>query len=281
MIQRAVYSLWTKPMNDTYVGFNSEKALMECFALSLHFSKKWFKEVHLVTDKKGKKLIDKYGLKFTNVSTELEEALADVDKKNWALGKIYACKIQDKPFIHIDNDVILFKRLPDTFLSRDAAFQNTEAHTSHQFYGDMISFDKKNYNDPPIWYTFPSNEEGQSFNCGVIAFNKIELVQEWWNEAIKYVEYLKNIGGYRDVKYDLSSVMFEQHFVACMCKYHGLNIGMLTDYHEPSKSNYDYIDDELAEKLGYTHLIAQSKRKKEVEDKVSNAVKAIGIKLKK
>ena len=240
MIQRAVYSLWTKPMNDTYVGFNSEEALMECFALSLHFSKKWFKEVHLVTDNKGKELIDKYGLEFTDVSTALEEGLADVD----------------------------------------AAFQNTEAHTYHEFYGNMIDFDRDNYKTYPVWYTFPNNEEGQSFNCGVIAFNKIELVQEWWNEAIKYVKYLSDIGGYRDVKYNIPSVMFEQHFVASICKYYGLNIGMLTDYHEPSKSHYDHIDDELSEKLGYTHLIAQSKRQEYVEKKVKNAVKALGIELK-
>lgn len=280
MIERAVYSLWTKPMDDGYVGFNSEEALMECFALSLHFSKKWFKEVHLVTDKKGKDLIDRYGLEFTDVSTELEDALSDIDKKNWALGKIYACKIQDKPFIHIDNDVILFKPLPHTFLSRDAAFQNYERHSWHQFYGPMIDFDRDNYKNHPVWYKFPTNEEGQSFNCGVIAFNKIELVQEWWEEALKYAKYIDEIGGYCNGTINISSLIFEQHFIASMCNYYNVSVGMLTDYHEAWKYNSDFVDDELAERLGYTHLISQTKREKHVEEKVRNAVNALGIKLK-
>jgi hypothetical protein len=280
MIERAIYSLWTKPMDDGYVGFNSEEALMECFALSLHFSKKWFKEVHLVTDKKGKELIDAYGLEFTNVSIELEDALADIDKKNWALGKIYACKVQDKPFIHIDNDVILFKPLPDTFLSRDAAFQNNELHTWHRFYGGMIDFDRDNYKTPPVWYKFPTNEEGDSFNCGVIAFNRIELVQEWWDEALKYANYIDGIGGYSEGTINISSLIFEQHFVSSLCNHYGVSVGFLTDYYEHWEHNTHHINDTLAERLGYTHLISQTKREKHVEDKVKNAVKALGIELK-
>jgi hypothetical protein len=61
MIKRAVYSLWTKPMNGKTVGFNTEKNLIECFALSLHYTKKWFDEVHLVTDFEGKDLVEKFG----------------------------------------------------------------------------------------------------------------------------------------------------------------------------------------------------------------------------
>jgi hypothetical protein len=279
MIERAIYSFWTKPMEDTYVGFNSEESLIECFALSLHHSKKWFKEVHLITDLKGKALIDKYGLEFDYVTTELEEALADIDKNNWALGKIYACKIQDKPFIHIDNDVILFKPLPQSFLRAEAGFQNPENHTWHRFYGDMIDFDKKNYKTPPIWYTFPSIEDGKSYNCGIIAFNRIEVVQEWWDEALKYAMYLDNIGGYTDVSMNIPSLIFEQHFVASLCKHIGVRVCFLTDFHSSDTYNETHIDDDLAEKLGYTHLISCTKREKSVEEKVKKAVKALGIKI--
>jgi hypothetical protein len=279
MIERAIYSFWTKPMEDTYVGFNSEESLIECFALSLHHSKKWFKEVHLITDLKGKALIDKYGLEFDYVTTELEEALADIDKKNWALGKIYACKIQEKPFIHIDNDVILFKPLPQSFLRAEAGFQNHENHIWHRFYGPMIDFDRDNYKTPAIWYNFPSNEDGKSYNCGIIAFNRIEVIQEWWDEALKHAMYIDEIGGYPKDTISISSLIFEQHFIASICKHYSIRACMLTDFYSSEKHNATHIDDELAEKLGYTHLISTTKREKHIEEKVKKAVEVLGIKI--
>lgn len=276
MVERAVYSLWTKPMNGEFVGFNSEKTMMECFALSLYYSKKWFKEVHLVTDLKGKKLIKKWGLEFDHVNTDLESELKYVSKSNWALGKIYACKIQDKPFIHIDNDVILFKPLPETFLKSEAGFQNVEIHTHHTFYGDMISFDKKNYKTPAKWYKFPTNEIGKSFNCGIILFNKIDILKEWWGEAIKYVNYLKQVGGYGSEAWDLPSIVFEQHFIASICEEYKIKFKFLTDYHDNPEL---YVDNKLAKKLGYTHLISGAKRNSKIEEIVRERLLLEGIKL--
>lgn len=255
-------------MDGEYVGFNSEQALMECFALSLHYSKKWFDEVHLVTDIKGKKLIEKYGLEFNDVNVDLEYELKDVDKSNWSLGKIYACKIQDKPFVHIDNDVILFKKLPESFLNADAGFQNLELHSYHTFYGNMINFDKNNYKTPPKWYTFPTNDEGESYNCGLLLFNKISILQEWWDESIKYVNYLKEVGGYGNNAWDLPTILFEQHFISSICKEYKIKTSFLTDYHDNPKIDLNFIDEELAKKLGYTHLIAECKRKPDIEEKV-------------
>lgn len=58
MINRAVYSFWTKPQSkskELLCGFNSTEAFLDCLHLSVIFSKKWFKEVVMVTDLQGKK----------------------------------------------------------------------------------------------------------------------------------------------------------------------------------------------------------------------------------
>lgn len=47
MINKAIYSFWTKPMNDTYVGFNSEKVLIECMTLSAGFCRRYFSKVDI------------------------------------------------------------------------------------------------------------------------------------------------------------------------------------------------------------------------------------------
>lgn len=262
MIERAVYSLWTKPMNGEFVGFNSEKALMECFSLSLHYSKKWFKEVHFITDLKGKALIDKYGLKFDYVSTELEEALKDTSEKDWSLGKIYACKIQDKPFIHIDNDVILFKPLPDSFLRKDAVFQSPE-RGSWPYYNDMMDFDNLNYNNKPSWY---DTKNLKAYNCGLLGFNRLDFLNEWWETTLQHIEYLKLQNGYPSVSL-LPCLIFEQQYIGCLCDHYNYNVGLLTDY--GTDKNQEYITEDLAIKLGYTHLISQCKRQKDIEEKVS------------
>ena len=275
MIERAIYSLWTKPMDQEFVGFNSEQTLMECFALSLHYAKKWFKEVHFITDIKGKELVDQYGLTFDYISTELEDVLQDVDKKEWALGKIWACKIQDKPFIHIDNDVILFKQLPKDFLNKDAIFQNSE-NTEYilQSYIKMLKYDKMHYMDRPNWYDV---DELKAYNCGLLGFNRLDFLNEWWEAAVKHVDYLKQRNGYQ-FPGAVSPLIYEQQYVGCLCDEYDYVVGLLSDYSD-SPNPVIWIPDDLARKLGYTHLIAQSKRNPETEEKVRKRLMHEGIKL--
>lgn len=66
----------------------------------------------LVTDTAGKALlVDRMGLEFAEVSTELDR-LRDVDPGWWPLGKLIAYNLQDRPFVHLDNDVFLWRALP-------------------------------------------------------------------------------------------------------------------------------------------------------------------------
>jgi hypothetical protein len=275
MIERAVYSLWTSPMDDEHVGFNSEEALFNCFRLSLHHTKKWFKRVHLITDLKGRDLVKKYDLNFDKVSVDLEDAMWGIDKKHWALGKIYACKIQDVPFIHLDIDVILFKKLPDSLFSKDAIFQNSENKLErYSFYKDMMILDKKMYKNRPDWYDVNNLH---ALNCGLIGFNRLDFLEEWWIESLKYIEYLRvsddSDGGYKTL---ISSLIFEQQFVGCLCKNYGYSISKLTDL-DPKSSKIEWVSEGLSKFLGYTHLISASKRDSKVEDKVKGKLKLLDL----
>jgi len=53
MINKVVYSHWSKPAKDDAVGFNSKEAFANSAKLSTLMSKKWADEIELVTDKKG------------------------------------------------------------------------------------------------------------------------------------------------------------------------------------------------------------------------------------
>jgi hypothetical protein len=263
MIERAVYSLWTSPIEGEHVGFNTEEALFDCFKLSLYYTKQWFKEVHLVTDIKGKALIKKHGLKFDKIDIGLEESLKGIDKIHWALGKIYACKIQDKPFIHIDNDVIWFKKPPLKILTAEAAFQNTECKSLINWYSLLLNDAQDNYKNKPEWFNC---KDFKAYNCGIIAFNKLDFLSEWWEEALKYISYLRD-DCFVEYGQEITSLIFEQFAVYHLCKYYNYDVRVL--------SLKTHITEEVAIELGYTHLISGSKRDHKVELKVKNRLKQI------
>ena len=76
-------------------------------------------------------LVDQLGLPFSEVSTELER-LRDVDPGWWAtLGKLVAYSIQDRPFVHLDSDVFLWKGLPHHLLNSPVFTQNPEGFHHH------------------------------------------------------------------------------------------------------------------------------------------------------
>jgi hypothetical protein len=43
MVEKVVYSFWSKPMNSDNIGFNSEESFINCLKLSVFYSKKYFK----------------------------------------------------------------------------------------------------------------------------------------------------------------------------------------------------------------------------------------------
>ena len=264
MIDKAIYSFWTKPMGDKYVGFRSEKSLIECFSISVMMSRKHFSKVELVTDIKGKELlIDKYGLPFTSVSTELEEALKDIDQKHWAIGKIYACKIQKEPFIHIDNDVIWFKKPPIELLKADACFQNEEVDEEVDFnnmnsYHYLIKHAKDNYIDCPNYINWDNT---CAYNCGIIGFNRLEHLDTWWQAALKYIDYIDSYFGKEyDTWFELTCLIFEQFYIVSICDKFNYDVKFIKK---------DFVDDDTSKLLGYTHLISESKRTEYVEQLLS------------
>ncbi len=255
MIDKAIYSLWTKPMDDFLVGFNNEETFIKCLSISLEMSKNYFTHVELVTDFKGKELlIDKYGLKFTSVNTDLEHELKNINNRHWSIGKIYACKIQKEPFIHIDNDVIWSKKPHIDLLTSDACFQSVEIMK------DIVDGNNKSPYDYLINnFRLDSNyidwNITEAYNCGIVGFNKLDILETWWEEALKYIEY---IDSYK-LDNEIIPLIFEQFYIVNLCKHFNYNVKLISDF---SKSNNI---EEAADLLGYTHFVSDSKKTKENE----------------
>ena len=243
-IEKIVYSLWTKPSGnilENAVNWYSPKSQLLCLALTVLKSKEFFKEIELVTDSEGWEIIKKLNLPFTSVKTILD----DIPKEQhgfWALGKIYAYKAQDKPFVHLDNDAILWKGLPDWALNSEVFVQNTE---DEKWFEDVYMPVVNHANQtlkyfPPNW-----NITKEAFCTGIFGGTNIEFIQEYCNEALRFINDKKNKSGWNSITNKGSyCIIFEQYILACIAQNKGVDVTFF-DKH---------LNKENLEALGYTHI---------------------------
>lgn len=253
MIKKALYSHWSKPNENTdlYAGFNTEQDFANAMHLSVLCSKKWFEEVELVTDKEGKEFVNRHKIPFDNIIVCLDD-YNHIRAKHWAIGKIVACNMQKAPFMHIDNDVFLFKKPEKNLLDSDASFQNYE-RVEQYWYTNQLEIAKKECPIKEIDY----NVE-MSLNCGIMGFNKLDVLSEWMELALQYIDWFDNT---ESIKKELSSIMFEQYHIFQLLKKYNYNIAVIENF---------YISPKIAKEKGYTHLISGSKRRPDLEEKVEN-----------
>ena len=253
MIKKALYSHWSKPNENTdlFAGFNTEQDFANSLHLSVLCSKKWFEEVELVTDKEGKEFVNRHKIPFDNIIVCLDD-YNHIRSKHWAIGKIVACNMQKAPFMHIDNDVFLFKKPRKSLLESDASFQNFEKVEDH-WYTNQLKVAKKEKPIKEIDYSIKA-----SVNCGIMGFNKLDLIPEWLDLAYQFIEWFDNT---KIIKKELSSIMFEQyHLFQLLIKYK-YKVSVIADF---------YVSPKIAKETGYTHLIAASKRRPDIEEMVEN-----------
>jgi len=259
-MNKVVYSHWSKPAKDEFVGFNSKEAFANCAELSVLNSKKWFDRVELVTDEKGYKfLIEDLQLPFTDVKVELDK-INNISKVHWALGKIEACVTQKEPFMHQDFDVIWFKKPPKRILKSKLAFQNCEVNPNgiHGFYKPLLDEAKKLYKLPSC-DNIVNWDKIMAVNCGFMVFNTDKLFKQWKKMVYEYIEQWDKHHKY-GIMMDCPSIVFEQVFLYWLAKHKNIKLNFL---------DYEWVNPELASKYGYTHLISASKREKDIEEKVA------------
>jgi hypothetical protein len=153
--------------------------IKDLYKLSAHLLLVNYGEVHLVTDKEGKERLK--NIPFTSINTSLEILPKNL-KVLWSLGKVLAYKIiseKGEPFFHIDNDVFLFKKLPEEILNKEVITQHKE-EDAHYFY-EVNSFTE---NIPNKFYL-----EKEKISYYATQLLKVERpimnTQKWNNELNK------------------------------------------------------------------------------------------------
>lgn len=265
----AVWSFWSAP----YLASREASWAHDWFhwlawGLSVHTAARHYPETRLVTDSRGAHvLVDLLRLPFTHVSTALD-GLAQADPGWWALGKLEAYRLQDRPFVHLDTDVFLWKRLPDAVEQAPVFAQNPEPIIPGMTCYAPAEIERMVERDGWLpcewrWYRAAAGP-WRAECCGIFGGQDIDFIQHYATTALRLVAAEPNSGLLRAMTDKPSHMILAEQYLLTAC----------IEYHQRQKAtpfrnvsiSYLFADlatayrSEAAVEAGYTHLAAGAKR---------------------
>jgi len=280
---KAVWSLWTKPFcQGAGIGWLSFKHYLCSWILSVERGRQWFTTTELVTDSAGAALlVEGVGLRFDRVSLALDD-LQDKDPEWWVLGKLRAYALQDEPFIHIDNDVFLWKGFPESLLAASVLVQNPETilREGDRWYQPEtleLRITQAEGGWLPVewtWYTRQPGLVQTSYCCGIFGGNAIPFIQHYAKSALAIADHPVNRQACASLANKVRHVvLLEQYFLSACTHYY-------VSHPNPSFGNisvdclFASVDDATARarEVGYTHLIGYAKHDPDLMNRLEHRV---------
>ena len=276
---RAVWSFWTKPFEaHDHRRWLSRRQYLLSWILSFASISKHYPQTALFTDDDGARLlIDHLQLPFVEVSTELNK-LAHHDPGFWTMGKLYTYRVQKEPFIHFDNDLFLFKPLPEELASAPVLAQNPEPECIYKPESLEASLSEAGSVWLPaewVWYRVAGSRTGGDC-AGIFGGNRVDFIKHFSEQAIKLVEHPDNQRGWESLEKFVPMIWVEQYLLpACVdyhrqqasSPFHDIEIRYLFD------SMTHAFQSDRAEQLGFTHCLGDAKLNKELAARIEARVK--------
>jgi hypothetical protein len=265
---RAVWSFWSTPYHAHYHRvWHSERHHLLSWVLSVGEACRHYPDTWLVTDSAGARLlVDRLALPFRHVDLRLDRLHASCDEEWWVLGKLTAYAAQTAPFLHLDNDVVLWRPLPTAVTDAPVFAQNPEIfyledqslYRLEPFVNGIARFGGWL---PPEWSWYVEQRGTRALCCGIFGGHNLDFIRHYADRAIEIIRHPSNQAvwptlGVRD------NILVEQYFLAACLEYHrhsaasphrGLEAAYLF------QSSADAFDPPCATKVGYTHLIGDAK----------------------
>jgi hypothetical protein len=224
--------------------------------LSVLTALKNYGNIHLITTRKGKEYLG--DLPYTSIEF-FEENINTDYWRIWAISKLYAYKQiikKNEPFLHIDYDVFLFKKLPERILKAGTIFQNLEGE--HCING---SYDYDNFVNKCKYKPFFDKNVMFAYNVGVFGGNDTETLKFCVDNIFDLIFHKDNVKFFTTDSLNISwaySVLTEQMYLAMCLEHLGVKPTLLFP-----NDNFD----EISKEIGYTHLMGR-KNETEVIEKV-------------
>jgi hypothetical protein len=260
---RAVWSFWSEPFcRGEGSAWLSPYHASLAWVLSVGCARRHYPDTTLVTDDAGAELlVNRLGLTFTRVSLELNRLRAR-DADWWALGKLYAYRMQTEPFVHIDADAFLWKRPPRELESAAVFAQSPETFDPDDpdTYYPTRAVERSVAWLPEEWRRYTAGRGARSASCcGILGGTRVDLIAHYADLGIRVVEDGRNAAGWVTWgNRGLCNVLIEQMLLNAVVAARGLTVAHLFP------DDGDPYDPAKATAAGYTHLIGSAKRHPEL-----------------
>lgn len=280
---RAVWSFWSKPFNACKGrGWTEPRHHLQAWGLSLRLASQHYPETVLITDSPGKTLlVERLGLEFTHVSTDLDR-LRDVDPGWWALGKLAAYTLQDRPFVHLDTDVFLWRALPPALTSAPVFSQCPEGHSLQNPWNSLRTIEQafaRHEQSLPVEWEWASSRCTTWFrqeNCGILGANRTDFICHYAQEAMRMVLHPSHKALWAELPHKNDfNMMVEQFLLGASIDYHRVNPhsafrGITIRHLFPTWT--EAYDPDAAARVGFTHLLGDAKTHPEVTARLDRRV---------
>jgi len=232
-------------------------------ALSCLQLKKYHAKVTLYTDTTGADwIVDTLQLPYDEVHCELDN-LNRFHPKLWALPKIYTYSKQSTPFLHVDNDVFIWKAFDHALLDSPLIAQNKEAASSYYETIMKTLEEHLTYFPEAILEDRASGNPILAYNAGIFGGRDVDFFHEYTQIALKFIQ--KNEYNLSKINPADFNVFFEQYLFYCLTVKHEKKVAVLLPEVIGDNEYLGFGDFlEVPHQKSFLHLIGTYKRNREV-----------------
>ena len=245
---KIIFSLSAFPLinNRWYMG-NRLKETIYMTALSVLYCHLWYDDIELYVDETAYKLLYMLPCRVTQIEIE-------PDRDIWMKSKIHCIQRQSRPFVHLDTDVFIKKKINFNF---DDILLERKEGGYHIHYKKQVEFFNQYTRRVEHWHP----DLGHTFSCGVLGFKNLVL-RDRFVKAFYELEriYTENRKDFAELKQrgNEPCILIEQYNLATLLHYLQVQPTLLL------KGNNLKEHARHAEKIGFSHLFGIKKYKREI-----------------
>lgn len=121
---------------------------------------------------------------FNEIHKLNDTRIQEIPKQLWSISKFFAILNTNEPFLHIDNDVLLFRNINQELLEKGVIYLHDEFHMDKEVEKFQCFFNIQPKNG--------TEYINRSYNCGIFGGQNFSIIQEICNEIIEFIIENKN-----------------------------------------------------------------------------------------
>lgn len=261
---RIVQTFWSAKENllmNSFGWLEPQYHLMS-WTLSCLSLRENYNEVVLYTDSNGYKvLIEQLQLPYTDVVIQYDDLVCP--RHQWAYSKILTYSLQKKPFLHIDGDVYLPKKLSSRVEQGAIVAQNREIGTG--YYKGMIDLIQS---EDVVLFDFLQKEVQKksvsSYNAGILGGNDLEFIHNYCQTVFEYIDSNQLFTVHE--KKSSHNILFEQILFYALAAENNREVTTVLecDINDNGYSYHDFCDFYSYESRSLMHIIGAHKRNQRI-----------------